>query len=368
MAAIEFSFAPVESEASVAASWQAMERAARPPFFLSWAWIGTWLATLPQGLRLELVTARRGGATAGLALIATNTVRQFLRAPATGLHLHSTGDSRWDCIAIEHNGFLCPSGDAAALAAAFGAWFAAGGAGEKADELRLPGVASPLANDFLDRAGLLHSTQIRPGFTVDLARVRASGDFAALLSSNARQQLRRTKRDFAAQGECTVAEARDRDQALAWFGAMKELHVRSWQRRGRAHAFSAPYFETFHRALIGREFGAGAIQLLRAEAGGFVLGYLYNFRRDGRIYSYQSGFDDADPKRRPGALCQALAVEHNAARGEAVYDFLAGENRLKASYATGRYELAWQVVRLPRFKYRLESMARRAKQAVFGPR
>jgi CelD/BcsL family acetyltransferase involved in cellulose biosynthesis len=99
-----------------------------------------------------------------------------------------------------------------------------------------------------------------------------------------------------------------------------------------------------------------------------VLGYLYNFCMGGRIHAYQSGFDDADPKRRPGALCQAAAIEHNAAKGESLYDFLAGENQLKASYSTDRYELAWQVVRLPRFKFRLESTARRVKQALFGPR
>lgn len=65
-------------------------------------------------------------------------------------------------------------------------------------------------------------------------------------------------------------------------------------------------------------------------------------------------------------MSNALAITHNAAAGATVCDFLAGENQLKASFATERYELAWQIVRQPRLKYRLESAARRAKRCLRG--
>jgi len=58
---------------------------------------------------------------------------------------------------------------------------------------------------------------------------------------------------------------------------------------------------------------------------------------------------------------------HGAAAGATIYDFLAGENQLKTSFATDRNELTLQVPRPPRLKYRLESAARRAKQRLFGP-
>lgn len=356
---------PVESRSALEAEWRALAPRFAPRFFLSPAWIGTWLTTLPADCRLYRVTARRRSESAGLAIVVANAVRPFLRAPSRGLHLNATGDERWDCIAIEHNGFLAADEDQAALIAALGDWFAAGADG-LGDELRLPGVATALSDDVVDRHRLLHSTQTRQGFAVDLARVRAQGDFAALLSSNARQQLRRAQRDFAQDGALAISEARDLGEALEFFAALKALHVRSWQRRGQRHAFSAPYFEIFHRALIERNFAHGAVQLLRATAANTAIGYLYNFRHDGRIYSYQSGFDDADRKRRPGAVSHALAVGHNAAAGATTYDFLAGENQLKASFATDRYALAWQVIRLPLLKYRLESAVRHAKQRLFG--
>ena len=364
----EFSLAvePVESRLALEAEWRTVEQQFAPGFFLSSAWIGTWLATPPATLRLYRMTARRSGELAGIAILVANATRPLLRAPSRGLHLHAAGDERWDCVAIEHNGFLAAPADQAALIAALGAWFA-GGAGGLGYELQLPGLATELSDDFLDRRRLLHSTLTRPGFAVDLARIRDKGDFAALLSSNARQQLRRAQRDLAEDGPLAIAEARDLGEALEFFAALKALHVRSWQRRGQRHAFSEPYFEIFHRALIERSLALGATQLLRVTTGGRPIGYLYNFRHGGRIYSYQSGFDDADRKRRPGAVSHALAIGHAAAAGAMTYDFLAGENQLKASFATERYTLAWQTIRFPLLKYRLESAARRAKQRLFGP-
>lgn len=356
---------PVESRPALEREWTAFETHVPAGFFLSSAWIGTWLATLPPLLRLYRVIALRGRDRVGLAVMVANPLRPLLRAPSRGVVLNATGDECWDCIAIEHNGFLASPADQPALLAALGDWFA-DGAGGLGDELRLPGVATGLTAERLARHRLLHGSQMRPGFTVDLARVRAAGDFAVLLSGNARQQLRRAQRDFAQDGDLALAEARDADEALAFFAALKALHVQSWGRRGRRHAFTAPYFETFHRALIERSFAHGAVQLLRVTVAKKAVGYLYNFKHGGRIYSYQSGFDDADRKRRPGVVSHALAIAHNAAAGAAVYDFLAGENQLKTSFATDRYELTWQIVRQPRLKYRLESAARRAKQRLFG--
>lgn len=356
---------PIESRAALEREWTAFETRVSAGFFLSSAWIGTWLATLPPRLRLYRAAARRGRDLVGLAVLAANPLRALWRAPSRGVVLNATGDERWDCIAIEHNGFLASPADQPALLAALGDWFA-GGAGGLGDELRLSGIATGLSAERLAHHRLLHSSRIRPGFAVDLAQVRTAGDFAGLLSGNARQQLRRAQRDFAQDGDVAIVEARDADEALAFFAALKALHVQSWGRRGRRHAFSAPYFETFHRALIERSFARGAVQLLRVTAAKKPIGYLYNFKHDGRIYSYQSGFDDADRKRRPGVVSHALAIAHNAAAGAAVYDFLAGENQLKASFATDRYELTWQIVRQPRLKYRLESAARRAKRRLFG--
>jgi len=271
---------------------------------------------------------------AGLAVAIANTVRQRLRTKVPGLHLNSTGDPRWDCIAIEHNGFLCDAREEGIILDAFFDWFVRETA-DMADELRLPGVTLPLDTEMLLRRGFLHSTTMQPGFAVNLDFVAQDGDIGAVLSGNSRQQLRRTERDYECQGRIEISSARDAGEALSYFRALKSLHVASWQ-------------------------------LLRVQAGGRDLGYLYNFRKHGRVSAYQSGFDDADCKRRPGVLSHSLAIGWNARNGERVYDFLAGENQMKSSFATDRYVLTWQVIRRPLLKYRLESLARHVVQRLFG--
>jgi CelD/BcsL family acetyltransferase involved in cellulose biosynthesis len=146
---------------------------------------------------------------------------------------------------------------------------------------------------------------------------------------------------------------------------MKALHIASWQRRRRSHAFSVPYFERFHRALVEREFASGAVQMLKVASGGRAIGYLYNFCRDGVVSAYQSGFDDRDPRLSPGVASHALAIRFNAERGATRYDFLAGANRVKESFATDFYTLRWQILRRPRLDYQIEAVARRWKRKIF---
>jgi CelD/BcsL family acetyltransferase involved in cellulose biosynthesis len=143
--------------------------------------------------------------------------------------------------------------------------------------------------------------------------------------------------------------------ALAFFSEMKELHSAWWNKREKPHAFRNPFFDKFHRLLISRTLMQGTVQMSRVQAGNQLLGYLYNFRHGDREYAYQSGFVDFPASARPGAVAHALAIQHAVREGLSIYDFMAGENRLKKSYSNIRIPMYWQVVQQPRFKFRLEA-------------
>jgi CelD/BcsL family acetyltransferase involved in cellulose biosynthesis len=337
--------------AALEREWRALERLAGRGFFLSWSWIGTWLATLPADVEPFLLRAKRGGATLGIALAVE-------RVAGRALYLNATGDRDLDAIYIEHNGFLCEMSAERAALNALAAWFAQ--TQPSLDALHLPGIAAAVR-----RGGLVEDLQEVPGFAMNLARVaKAGGDVGAALGGKTRQQLRRALRAYETRGALELSEAAGIGEALAFFDAMKQLHVASWQRRRRRHAFSTPHFEYFHRALIEREFGHGAIQLLRIAVGGAPIGYLYNFRSNGIVYAYQSGFDDGHRGLSPGVVSHALALAHNAQHGERLYDFLAGANRLKENFATNRYRLFWQVLRRPRLDHRLRAAARHIRRKI----
>ena len=173
-----------------------------------------------------------------------------------------------------------------------------------------------------------------------------AADWLASLSANARYQIRRSNRRLAERGggALAIAAAADVAEALAWLEALMALHGETWRRRGQPGAFADPFAVRFHRALVARFFARGELDLLRITAGsGMVVGYLYNFRRNGRIYAYQSGFCQAEEgsHEKPGLSCHALAVARALAAGDAAYDFLAGAHRYKLSLANATQPLLW---------------------------
>jgi CelD/BcsL family acetyltransferase involved in cellulose biosynthesis len=116
----------------------------------------------------------------------------------------------------------------------------------------------------------------------------------------------------------------------------------SWSRRGKPGAFADPAIRRFHRSLIATGLPRGEVDLLRIAAGGADVGFLYNFRWQGRVHAYQSGFYYPDnPQQKPGLTCHALAIEAYRAEGMRCYDFLAGDDRYKTSLAPDLVRLHW---------------------------
>jgi len=166
----------------------------------------------------------------------------------------------------------------------------------------------------------------------------------------------------------TLEAATSESEALAFFHTLKELHIPWWERRGKPHAFVHPSFERFHLRLIERGFAEGAIELLRLRTADRTLGVLYNFRHAGRIYAYQSGFVEPEAKERPGVIAHALAIERAWQDGAEIYDFMAGDNRLKRSFANCTGTLYWTVVQEPRLRFRAEHLARRLRARYVAAR
>lgn len=350
---ITFSIGPVGPLDVLGREWRQLELEADPSFFLSWIWVGTLLETVPQETPLQLLRGAVDGRTVALALLGTAKVRRRHIIGARQWVLNATGDPALDCIHIEHNGLLSnPAIDWAGLVGAFMCT-------RDVDELSLPGIAAPPTASLVEGQGLLRVDRPVPSFAVELGRLAAAeGDVASILSSNARSQLRRSLRRLE---PLTLEAAASASEALAFFNTLKEFHVPWWERRDQPHAFIHPFFERFHRRLIERGVADGSVELLRVRSADRVLGVLYNFRRATHVYAYQSGFIEPAAKERPGVVAHALAIKRAWQEGAEVYDFLAGDNRLKRSFANTTSTLSWTVVQKPRLRFRAENLARRLK-------
>ncbi|HWO25704.1 MAG TPA: GNAT family N-acetyltransferase [Kofleriaceae bacterium] len=355
--------------------WRDLERDARPAYFLTWGWIENWLAVLPREDAPALAVIHRGGEIAGACFLGRRTVLRHHVLPSRAVFVNATGVERQDELCIEHNGLLgagCSLGELIELLP--GDW----------DELFLPAVDLDAFRDAGREAGReapreaprdagrelrvpagyrARITRTCPAPFVDLARVRAAGDYLAVVSANTRAQIRRARRRL---GACELEVAAALPDALAIYDELIALHTACWRARGQPGAFADPWFARFHRRLIERRFAHGEIQLVRLRAAdGATVGCLYNLIAGGRVLFYQSGlaaFDD--PAVKPGLVCHAAAIARCAADGHAVYDLLGGAGRYKAQLATGATELAWLCVQRARLRFAIEDRVRDLKQAM----
>ncbi len=315
---MQIHLSPVKDFAALGRLWRALEpEVAGHGFFQSWSWVGCLAEErYPDPV---LLRAEQDGRLLGLALFNRRGDR---------LCLAESGDPALDAPFIEHNAPLAPPAIGAALLRA--AWNVSG-----VRRLVLSGVAAEAV------AGTTWRAQRREAPFADLVALRAVGQGAlGLCSANARQQIRRSDRYYAAQGELTLSCCAD---PLAGFAAMLPLHQRSWEARGQSGAFAGAWMRRFHAALITAAHPRGEVELLRISAGGGDVGYLYNLRHQGRVHAYQSGFDLAGAGRhgKPGLTSHHLAIERALAAGDSVYDFLGGADRYKLSLSQGSQALWW---------------------------
>lgn len=348
--------------------WDALAQRCSPGFFISWAWIGAWLDSLPDDLDVHVLQAIGAGRTVGLALIVRHGWRKVRGVPvAPAWYLHSTGHAELDRLYIEHNGFLVDSAWHGKAEPAMLAHWAKHTRGTR--ELWLPRLADaawdPRWVNPLDSAPLQRwqcDEQPLTAYTVDLATVRAHDhDHLSTRSPALRAQLRRSLKAYGELGPLSLEAATHPAQALTFFDRLTALHQAHWTSQGQAGAFAAQWFVACHRGLVQQLSGSGGMQLLRLHAGEQDLGYLYSFIDQGRVLFYQSGFDYTlgGKHARPGYVAHLLAIEFNARLGHAVYDFMAGNERYKRDLANAQSHMHHVVLRTRSLRHRVETLARR---------
>ena len=330
-------------------TWQDLAIASPPTYFLSWGWVETWLDLLPREHAPKLAIVTAGGAPLAAFFLAERWILRNRAMPSRALYFNTTGVPRLDALWIEYNGIVgreLALGELLALLPRTG-W----------DELYLPALHAGAFGDLATTtdARIVIDREV-PAYYVDLDRVRAQG-YLALLSGQTRSQVRRAQREA---GSLAIEVARDPCEALDIYTELVALHTAQWRARSKPGAFADPWFDRFHRRLIAQRFSHGEIQLLRARSERGTIGCLYNHVFRGRVLQYQSGMATfANDKLKPGFVCHAAAIDHAAASGLALYDFLGGDVRYKKSLSTDATRLIWARVQRRRLRFLLEDRVRR---------
>lgn len=323
--------------------WRELQDRADASMFISWSWIGNWLASLPDHIDVQVVRAEHRGRVIGLALLVVAPLRRLRVAFGKAVVLHATGIKEFDGLAIEHNGLLLDRAHARAAQAAMLSYLC-----DERHEWRSVGLPGLTQRQNILPESLPPSVQMevhtRECSQVLLQPVRdRGGDYLGMLSSGRRAHIRRSMRACAEWGPLTLTEANDADSASEYFNRLLHLHRARRDKLGSKSAFDTPFAHDFHRRLIAHCLPRGEVQLVRVRAGEHDVGYLYSFVHRGDVLFYQSGFDygRVDHRFSPGLVTVALAIEHNAQLGHRCFDFLAGDSPYKKSLATHSEVMSW---------------------------
>lgn len=341
--------------------WSELETRSGCDFFLTWDWIGTWLSMTP-GLSPILLSVSDGPSVVALALFQPVTVRGRIGSVQAWM-LHRSGESSEDRITIEYNGILSDRRYERRIEDGLFAFLAEAPAWQ---EIHL-GLATGTIAEWAKRAGLIVTEASRyHSWFVDLATIRAdSRQYLDTLSANTRYQIRRAIRMYQSLGPLNARAAESVKEAVEFFEELKVLHQRTWVQRGLADSFSSRHFEDFHRALLSRCVEQGSAEIVRVAAGKHLIGQVYNFLRDGRVYAYQTGLSyGSDPKLKPGLVCHTMCLERHLRGGRArIYDFMAGGGRYKASLGVRGPDMGYYIFQRKTLMSQSMALARRIKDA-----
>ena len=359
---IRIALEPLTDPATLKREWLGLQRRSDHSFFQSWTWIGCWLQMLPSSIRPLVLCATCGKTVVGLGVFIQHRTIRHGFVVSKGLHLHETGRDDLDQLTIEHNGLLVDREIANDIIVKSVDYLVGL---HHFDELHFPGVPRQYLAICAKASSHLEVKKTLPLHTVDLAKA-ADGGYERLLSKNTRQQIRRAMRLYdGASLAYSVAE--DEDQALAFLADLQRLHQAYWTARGKPGAFANPAFTAFHTRLVRKALARNEVEIARVSSDRGLLGYLYNFRKNGHVYSYQSGFNyEEDNRLKPGLVSHRVAIEHCLAAGDAVYDFLAGDDRYKRSLGTHGGQLFWLTLQERRLSFSLERRLRAAKRFALG--
>jgi CelD/BcsL family acetyltransferase involved in cellulose biosynthesis len=353
---------------SLGHKWRDLEQRSSCSFFQSWTWIGTWLSQLPNSVELYLLEVVDGDRVIGLAVFGARALVRHGFVRSRALLLHETGSREMDRMTIEYNSILAETGREREVVIAGVNCVRA--ANITWDELMVSGVeARALEAWHAAIRGTNWRVVVRQEsncYFVDLDAVRdRGGDYLALLSSNTRQQVRRSIKAYEKSGSVSISVASSVETAVEYLHGLQELHDAHWQGRGKDGAFPSEFTRNFHDRLVRDAVTRAEVQMLRVTAGDEVVGYLYNFVRDGHVYFYQSGFKyTEDPRFRPGLVCHYLAVMHNLKIDNRIYDFLAGPQRYKQSLGAADVKMYWFALQKPRFAFTVERFLKRVKRVI----
>ncbi|MBX3451415.1 MAG: GNAT family N-acetyltransferase [Planctomycetaceae bacterium] len=316
----------------------------------SFNWTAAWLEAYGEMIPHEFVVAEVLDQPVGIALVTEGVGQTEGPLPIRTRHLGTAGEPEASSVVVEYNDILVePQHRDWFLREIIGVMQSSG----EVDAIRLDGFPAGII-DIANGKGW-HTRPVVSRY-YDLV---GSDEPWALLSPNMRRSIRRKLRGLE---PCELVWSTSREEALASFNHLVELHQARWTKDGEPGCYSDPRFFAFHRNVAERLAPAGQAVFACLKHKGEVLAAAELLIDRGRLLQYQKGWNPEHEKLSPGLVLDCLCLEEARLRGYRHFDFLGGISDYKTRLSSHENSLEWREYRLPTWKWMLLDNARRARQ------
>ncbi|HEU6444887.1 MAG TPA: GNAT family N-acetyltransferase [Gaiellaceae bacterium] len=171
--------------------------------------------------------------------------------------------------------------------------------------------------------------------------------YRARMSSKARSERRRRRRQLEELGTVEVSVARTREELRPALDEAFRVHMLRWQNRHDPTGFVTPSGLRFHRAALLRLADADVPRLTLIRLDGRGIAFALALQLPGRAYGVTMAFDPAYARFGPGFEAKLASLEAAAAEGVTRVELLGADAPHKRRL-TDRFEPVYQAIGLAR--------------------
>jgi len=298
--------------------------------FLTWEWLDAWWTHVRGNATRYAITVRSGSQLIAIAPLVMRPGRLALAPRLEFLGAGKAGADYLDLIVRANHEHEAIAEIASALnALQMPLWL---------DHLPPSALAEGL-RPHLESAGwsaMDSSPDVCP--VVEL-KGHAWESYLATLGASHRANYRRRRRALAAKFDLRfepVVADQDRKVAL---DALRQFHVRRWQRDGPSATFADPALERFQDDFTRAALHAGWLRLYILRLNDVPAAVMYGFMGGDRFYFYQHGFDEQYAHYGVGLVLMGLTIRAALEDGAAEFDMLYGHEPYKYLWARAERRL-----------------------------
>jgi CelD/BcsL family acetyltransferase involved in cellulose biosynthesis len=215
-----------------------------------------------------------------------------------------------------------------------------------------PATAAALANrirssgdDFADLFGMPRdsrlATALPAGSLYLLERLEAPVldlrggwelSYRTRLSSKARGERRRLRRQLEELGAVEISIARDREELRRPLEEAFRIHALRWQGRRETSGFATPTGRAFHRAALRRLAAQDVVRLATLRLNGQAIAFSLYLQLERAIYGVTMAFDPAFGRYSPGTETLLCSLESASDEGAERVEFLGADAPYKRKF------------------------------------